>query len=295
MPLVEEAFVGVVTDNDGSAVTFGAGTPAAHLSASRPYYLEVVHGPLRGERFDVDVAATLAAGGPSVALVLGASSYSTIPVLTPAALVGARCVIRAHATLESLQAGFRPALVGRDLFLLADGVHVFENGGFTFYYLRADGRSWRKVGGNAEQRGKILPPDAGVLIDLKSGRKEWRHPGAVRVNPFRKNLAAGFQPFATGFPVDLSPAQIGAFTDPLAPEGTRWTGNVSPLLADQFALYGPTSPLAAYYLKADGRTWRSLTHPADVSAQPILPATGMLVLRRRKADPGFAVPLPAGL
>jgi hypothetical protein len=67
------------------------------------------------------------------------------------------------------------------------------------------------------------------------------------------------------------------------------------LLADQIhVLFGdaPQLPLAIYYLRADGATWRTLLNPANAANQPIVGATGMVVIRRVKADPSYRVTVP---
>jgi hypothetical protein len=67
------------------------------------------------------------------------------------------------------------------------------------------------------------------------------------------------------------------------------------LLADQIHVLfagAPQPPLANYYLRADGTTWRTLLNPANVANQPIAGATSMLVVRRVKADPAYRVAVP---
>ena len=293
-PLIaEDAFVGTVESNTASAVTFAhASDVGALLTPGAPYYLEVLTGALQGERFDVDVAATIAGEG-AVELKLGPGSLSTRPALAGGALVGARGAIRPHLTLARLQSSFRPGLRGRDLFLLADGVWVFENGDLAFYFLRADGATWNRVGSAGDYRGQVIAPDVSVLVEAKSAAQSWVQAGKVRTNPFRKNLAVGFQAFASGFPVDLSPAQVRAFVDPAAPTATRWNGSNAAVLADQIELlFRPGRPLDVFYLRGDGITWRALTGSANVAADPLIGATGMVLVRRKNADPGYLVPVP---
>jgi hypothetical protein len=294
-PLIaEDVFVGTVESNTASAVTFAhASDVVALLTAGAPYYMEVLTGAWQGERFDVDVAGTASAGGAAVALRLGPSSLSTRPALAPGALAGAHGAIRPHLTLARLQSLFRPGLRGRDLFLLADGVWVFEGGDLAFYFLRADGATWSRVGAAGDQRGKVIPPDVSVLVETKSAVQSWIQAGKVRTNAFRKNLVPGFQAFATGFPVDLSPAQVRAFVDPAAPAATRWNGSNSALLADQIELlFRPARPLDVFYLRGDGAGWRALAGSTNVAADPLIGATGMVLVRRKNADPGYLVPVP---
>ena len=169
--------MGTVETNTASAVTFAhASDVGALLVPGAPYYLEVLTGALQGERFDVDVAATIAGEG-AVALKLGPGTLSTRPVLAGGALAGARGAIRPHLTLARLQSSFRPGLRGRDLFLLADGVWVFENGDLAFYFLRADGATWNRVGSAGDYRGKVIAPDVSVLVETKSAAQSWIQTG----------------------------------------------------------------------------------------------------------------------
>src|SRR5262249_60086961 len=106
---------------------------------------------------------------------------------------------------------------------------------------------------------------------------------------------AGVQTFASGFPVDLSPAQVHAFVDPAAPEATRWNGNNLFPLADQIELRArPGHPLDVFYLRGDGVTWRPLPGSGDVSGEPLIGATGLVLVRRKNAKPPYVVPVPVG-
>jgi autotransporter-associated beta strand protein len=300
-PLIaSDAFVGVVVGNANEGtnrvrVEFDAshGAIASRLEPGRQYYAEVVTGALEGERFDVDEGATGSAAAGALVLTLQDGSFSTRPSIATGALAGARIVVRPHVTLSMLTGMFTPGLTGHDNPLRADGVWLFENDSLTFYHLRSDGVRWTRLGGNQDQSARIISPDISVVIDIKSRRQSWLHEGRVRTNAFRKNLQAGLQAFSSGFPVNLSPAQLGAFVNPAQPAATRWTGSNNLLLADQIhVLFGAASPLSIYYLRADGTTWRTLLNPANAANTPIAGATSMLVVRRVKADPAYRVPAP---
>ena len=114
-----------------------------------------------------------------------------------------------------------------------------------------------------------------------------------RTNVFRKNLARGLQSFASGFPEDLSPVQIGALVNLGAPEAARWTGNNVFAFADQIqVLLGEPKPLELFYLRGNGTTWRPLVGTTDVANSPILGATSLILIRRVNADGAFRIPLP---
>ncbi len=296
VPLIaEDLFVGVAASNAGSALVFPVsdGSLGSLLAATGKYYVEIATGPLAGERLDVDTDATIAANDSTVTVTLGGRSFSTLRALTDNVLAGSRCVLRSHVTLARLQQMLTPGLVGKDNLLLADGVDVLENGQAERYSLRADGVTWRKAGSTEDFRDKVLPPDGSFAVESKYAAQAWRHAGNVRTNAFRKNLVRGFQSFASGFPQDLSPVQIGAFVNPAAPAGTRWTGNNVILFADQIqVLLGAPRPLEIFYLRGNGSTWRGLFDSTNVAGSPILGATSLVLIRRVNADGAFRVPTP---
>ena len=283
-PLVaEDVWIGVVTANTGTAVSFApaVGDLAALLPAA-PHYLEVATGPLAGERFDV-----AGAGPASLTLALGAGTHSTLATLADGALAGTRVVLRPHMTLARIQTLVTPGLVGSDQFNRADGVEVLRPTGTVFYHLRADGVTWVARQTTTPVNALVIPPDASVKLVLRSGAKAWLQTGVVRTNPFRARLAAGVQGFATGFPVALSPVQLGASA------ATGWTGNGDHDLADSFRtpLLG-NLPATKVFLAADGVTWRRINAAADVGAQPVLGATDFIELRRQTPDVGFRIAVP---
>ena len=161
------------------------------------------------------------------------------------------------------------------------------------YFLRADGVTWSKAGSTEDFRDKVLPPDSSFMVESKYAAQAWRHAGSVRTNAFRKNLVRGLQSFASGFPQDLSPVQIGAVVNPGAPAATRWTGNNVFAFADQIqVLLGEPRPFEIFYLRGNGSTWRPLVGTTDVANAPILGATSLILIRRVNADGAFRIPLP---
>ena len=302
VPLIaEDLFVGVAASNTVSALVFPAsdGSLGALLAAGGKYYVEIATGPLAGERFDVDTDATIAANDSTLTLTLGAGSFSTLRTLTANVLAGARCVVRSHVTLARLQQMLTPGLVGRDNVLFADGVEVLEHGEFERYFLRADGVTWRKSGSTEDFRNKVLPPDGSFAVESKYAAQVWRHAGHVRTNAFRKNLVRGFQSFASGFPQDLSPVQIGAFVDPAAPAATRWTGHNVFAFADQIQVLLGARPFELFYLRGNGSTWRGLFDATNVASSPIVGATSLILdparQRRRRVPHPAAVRAVAGV
>jgi len=319
-PLIgSDLFVGVVAAHDGGSLGFApdSGDIGSRLAVDGRYYVEVVTGPLEGERLDLDTAATIAAAGPSLVVDLGADTFSTLGSLPPDALTGARCVIRPHMTLAQLPAMFTPALSGERRHRHAsDSVSLLGSRGFETYILGEDGswysederhggewgrkhRAWcaRKKHGTppTDYRDMVIPPDVCVVVSVNGRGRVWTHEGLVRTSAFRKNLERGVQAFASGFPVDLAPTQIGAYVDPSVPAGNRWVGSNLFPFADQIeVLFSGRKPLDLYFLRGDGRTWQALTRSwrEDFADQPILGATDMILIRRKNPDSTFVIPVP---
>ncbi|MBE2213426.1 MAG: hypothetical protein IAE82_06110 [Opitutaceae bacterium] len=321
LPLIgEDLVVGVATGNTAGAIAFGAaaGDLGERLAADRRYYVEIATGPLEGERLDLDTAATRAAAGPSLVLDLGEDTFSTLAMLPADALAGARCIVRPHVTLADLPAMFSPALSGsRRHRHWADSVSLLGTRGFETYTLAEDDASWysedERVGGEwgrrhrawcerrkhkrppTDFRDMVIPPDVSIVVSVNGQARTWTHEGLVRTNAFRKNLVRGPQAFASGYPVDLSPAQIGAFVDATQPARERWTGSNTFPFADQIeVLFSGRKPLDLYFLRGDGHTWQALTRSwrEDFANQPILGDTDMILIRRKNPDPAFIIPVP---
>jgi len=296
VPLIHDnVFVGVVDTNAGGTLAFTdtAGDVVAALDPQRPYFAEVATGPHEGERFDVDNAATIAAGDGTLELSLGAGTHSTLPAIGDNALAGARVIVRPHVRLADLAAMISPALTGDNKHHRADGVHIYEGSAYAFYFLRGNGVDWGKKDSPGEFGRLVLPPDTSFQVVLRDAAKKWRHAGIVRTNAFRKNLAAGRQSFATGFPVALSPLDLGAFADAGAPPGTGWVGNGEPDLADWIQLTA-LSPISfhRYFLDSDGATWRQVAGKTDVTDTPFAGATDSMVLLRNNPDPAYLILRP---
>lgn len=296
LPLIaDEVFTGRVSSNTDTTITFDAvsGGIGSRLTAGDSYYLEIVSGPLEGERFDVDTAATVASANATVTVNLAATSFSTSHTLGANVLAQARAVLRPHQTLGKLAATFSPALVGNNNAALADGVRLMTPNGLVFYYLRGDGQSWREPGKSADLRSMVIPPDVSLIVQLRSGAKKWTHTGLVRRNAFRKNLIAGLQGFATGFPIDLSPMQVGAFTDTAQPTGARWSGSSDASLADSFKVFNAgLGDFDSYSLGGDGSTWTLSGGAINYASTAILKAPSMVVLSRTNPDPAYVIITP---
>jgi hypothetical protein len=260
-------------------------TPQAVLVAGQAYYLEATSGAIEGERFEIDVASTMLCSAGYVAVDL-ASARSTVSSLAVGATNGCTFAIRSHVTLAKFQSMMSPALVGNNVASLADSVMVYGAGGFTTYYLRADGVSWRKAGSTADFSALVIPPDQPILVQLRSGAKTITHYGFARQNDFRVNLATGTGVTTTGYPVDLTPAQFGGLANVGLPAQYSWLGNNIQSTADNILVFDAAkSSFTSYYLRSDGLTWRTAGNANSFSSSAILKPDTFILVKRNNANP----------
>ena len=251
----------------GNAVTLsGESNVGAKLASGEPYYVEIYSGALKGDRFDVDTAATITAANGSVVLD-SASANNTYAVASIASqLDGATVALRKHITIEQVQAMSSAALVGNNSAGAADQVQIYDNSSTSYigYFLRGDGVTWRKVGTTATANKTPIPPGTGVFISKQGSAVELTAAGSVRQNDFALPYVAGLQLNAPAYPIDISPASIGATA------ANGWTGNSSAAAADQIQVYNPTtSAYDGYFLRGDGTTWRKVGTTTSVTTSNI--------------------------
>ena len=253
----------------------------ALLTSTEPYYVEVYSGALKGDRFDVDVAATIAAANGAV--VLNSSSLNNTLLFSAVGsnLDGATVALRKHITIEQVQGMASNSLVGNNTPGSADQIQFYDNAtaGYAAYYLRADGITWRKVGTTATANKTPIPSGVGVFISKKTGQATLTAVGNVRLNDFSVPYQAGLQLVAPGVPIDVTPASEGG----TAVNG--WTGNNTPGSADQIQVYNPdTAGYDAYYLRADGTTWRKVGTTTAVTTTAVATSGQAFFVSRKTAD-----------
>ena len=92
------------TSLTGNALSLSGETNVgSKLSSGEPYYIEVYSGALKGDRFDVNTAATITAANGTVVLD-SASANNTFSVGSIIAqLDGASVALRKHITIEQIQ------------------------------------------------------------------------------------------------------------------------------------------------------------------------------------------------
>ena len=269
------------TSLSGSVLTLtGQSNVGSLLTSGEPYYLEVYSGALKGERFDVDTAATISAANGTI--VLSASSgNNSFPVASIASsLDGATVAVRQHVTLDQIRTSASPALVGNNFASSADQVQLYNPNtkSYLSYYLRGDGTNWRVTGATTNGFNKIvIPPGTGVFIQKRTAGTEITTAGNVRQNDFSRPYVAGLQLLSSPYPLNYTAAGFGASSS------NGWTANNFATSADQIQIYNPSGKnYTSYYLRGDGTNWRKTGSTTNelASFEMINPANGFFVLRR---------------
>lgn len=270
------------TSVSGNAVTLSGQTNVGSLlTAGEPYYVEVYSGTLKGDRFDVDTAATITAANGTVVLD-SASANNTFSVGSIGAnLNNATVALRKHVTIEQLQSTASAALVGNNSASAADQVQFFSNtdNAFVTYFLRGDGTTWRKVGTTQVANKIPIPPGVGVFVSKKGTGVSFTMTGSVRNNDFAQPWKAGTQLVAPGYPIDTTPAGIGA----TATNG--WVGNNNASSADQIQVFDPqANAFNAYYLRLDGTNWRKVGTTTVVNSSNVASASQSFFVKKASAS-----------
>jgi hypothetical protein len=145
--------------------------------------------------------------------------------------------LRKHFTIEQLQNALvagSGSWVGNNNFASADQILLLDPStqGFTTYFLRLDGVTWRSTStGTASQNKAPIPPGHGVFVLKRTAGLSIQVAGAVRQNDFDQPYKAGLQLLAPSVPLDRSPASLGAS------QVNGWTGNNNFALADQIQVF----------------------------------------------------------
>ncbi|MEZ5414238.1 MAG: hypothetical protein R3F03_07980 [Opitutaceae bacterium] len=221
MPFLNPAVhQGTVSSNNGGAVTLSDAEAniGAKLSSGTAYYLEIISGPdvtYIGDRFEVDVSATIASANNTITASSG-STTNTMASLPE--LAGYSLVVRPHVTLGQLFGTKTNELMhGSTILGSADQVVFFNptNSSYaTYYYARNSSGSiaqWTLVGGGSTNRDNTpIPPGVGMIVHRKHTEPvtlTWA--GEIRRNAFSQPLAAGLNLVAEAFPVASSPLNRG--------------------------------------------------------------------------------------
>ena len=248
----------------------------SQLTAGEPYYLEVYSGTLKGDRFEVDTAATITAANGSVTLN-SSSANNTYPVASIAnQLDGATVALRKHVTLAQVEGMFSSPVVANNNPLLADQISLFSGGSFTPYSRRTDGQ-WRKSGDTTNYAKLAVPPGTAILINRRNSSTSLVASGNVRQNDFARPMSTGLQFFGPNVPLDRSFAQFGVQANT-----NGWVGNNNPLLADQVYIFSGGS-FVAYSLRADSQIRKS-GDTTNYATNSLLTADQGFLVKRANAN-----------
>lgn len=290
-PLLNQDLVKTTVSSvaSNSVTLSGQSNVGSVLSAGEPYYVEVYGGSLKGDRFDVDTAATITAANATV--ILNPSSLNnTFPVASISSnLNGATVALRKHITLEQVQQSSASALVGNNSASSADQIQLFNTTSRSYdsYFLRGDGITWRKVGTTDSANKVPIPPGVGVFISKRNSATELMPVGSVRQNDFSLPLVTGLQFRAPGFPMDVTPQGLGGTA------ANGWTGNNSASSADQIQIFNPgTRSYESYFLRGDGTTWRKVGTTDSVTNTIASSERAFFVNRRGGADANYLIVNP---
>jgi len=273
----------------------------AALKASKQYYLEVVGESVNnlgyvGERFEVDVAATIASANATITLKTSSPTNTISPVPD---LSDYGFVVREHVTMAQVFGGTgNVKLSGSGLASSSDQVLFFDNatGGFTTYWFRANAQatdvSWRSTtdGDTTDYSNMAIRPGIGLFVyrQPSAGAITLTMAGAVRNTAFRNPLPAGYTLISPPAPMKHSPAVANM----VAANG--WKGSGSASAADQVHVWTGRA-FDAYWFRANTtgtiQEWRN-TNDADSANHmndALFPSGKAIFVRKLQPDPEYIV------
>ena len=261
--------VGSVTST--AILVSGSSNVGSLLTSTEPYYVEVKSGATEGARLDVDEAATIAAANGSIVIDSASVNNSDPLASISSSLSGASVALRRHVTITDVGNSISNLTAGAsgtgDEILLLDAA----TGGFQVY-LRRTATSWRDAN-NATVNTLPIPPGVGIIVNKRLVPGSITVSGSVRANNFAWNTVQGYQLVTLGFPLDRSPADIGADN---AVNG--WTSGVT---GDSFLLLNTSGGFDKYLFRTS-TSWRDANN-VTVTANRFLVSGDAYVLFRNAA------------
>jgi len=268
-----------VTSVSGNSVSLAGETNfGSKLDAAKNYYVEVYGGTSKGDRFDVDVAATIAAANGTV--VLNASSANnTMPTASIGTALNNQTVsVREHITISDVEAMLSAPATGTTSIATSDSIGFTESGAIVFFSKKSDG-SWKRVGNSSNFSNKIIPPGTGIFFKKYSGTTSLTQVGNVRNNDFARVYTTTLDLIAPAYPVDASPASLGVQA---GSGSTDWFGGTV-ATGDSISVVQSGS-LVRFSLKTDGKLTR-VGNSADFLADPtIFAGNDAQMIKRSKAN-----------
>jgi hypothetical protein len=186
MPLLRPSvFTGRVNTVSGREVVL----PYMITLPAGSHYLEAVSGPLAGQRFEIDAAAS---SGNTVALQDTA----------PSALADARVVIRPHHTLADL--------LPPNVFSAEDRVLFFDTAANNFTTLVHGGDAW--LHDVLSMNARPFAAHEAALVQVRGPGASLLFTGEVRAHGFTAPLVPGTQLIASGWPASIPATGASDYT-----------------------------------------------------------------------------------
>ncbi|MEX2382804.1 MAG: hypothetical protein WD490_10500 [Opitutales bacterium] len=204
-------FAGNVSSSSANEVTVEADVDFGTLLGDGSYYIEVTSGAIEGDRIDV------ASGTGSTLTLNNAAAHNT---LSDGSAVSGSIAVREHFTFADIteRLGTENIRSGTDAGNFVDGDQILLMGPAGFQANNFIEGNWFTAGFDpADDR--ILAPASGFLYHRNAGglaeppsTLSMSVVGAVRTNDIVIPLSPGFQLVSTGYPMDISPADLGINT-----------------------------------------------------------------------------------
>jgi hypothetical protein len=214
MPLLRPSvFTGRVNTVSGREVVL----PYMITLPAGSHYLEAVSGPLAGQRFEIDAAAS---SGNTVALQDTA----------PSALADARVVIRPHHTLADL--------LPPNVFSAEDRVLFFDTAANNFTTLVHGGDAW--LHDVLSMNARPFAAHEAALVQVRGPGASLLFTGEVRAHGFTAPLVPGTQLIASGWPASIPAPVTGLRSGPAPDTADRlrlWNGDTTTGASDYTSYY----------------------------------------------------------
>jgi hypothetical protein len=275
VPFLEPVLNSSVQTNNATSLTLGSPVGIL-LNSNSFYYLEIKSGSNVGERFDIDVPATIAANSSQI--VINTASGNNTATFSGLALSGESVVVAKHFTLGDFAGRLSLPLTAAASVSSSDSFGLFDAGALVFYYARPDG-TFKKIGNPADFKNTIIPPGSGVLYRRHGTTNQFTTTGVVRNTSFARNLSTGQQLVANPFPVDRTPVTFGMIPGSGLSD---WTGGASASTGD-FVTIVENGALVRFGLRSDGSV-RRVGNPADFKNTELMPSGQAFIVSRAKAS-----------
>jgi hypothetical protein len=193
-------------------------------------------------------------------------------------LVGANLVLRKHVTLSDVATQITNLTAGSAG--TGDEILMLNSSGGFDSYLRRSSTQWRNSGGQ-NANATPIPPGEGFIIKKAAVAGSIANVGAVRDNNFSLNARSGYQIVTLGYPLDLSPADLGAGV-----ASSAWTFGTS---GDSFLLLNSVGGFDTYLYRG-ATVWRNSSGTTVTSTKFLTSGSGYVLYRNTAQNFDFVKP-----